>query len=71
MNIKTTRDEFPSFNQDDENSFVEKITVDMEEPELISNTIDDYGNLVIDSSAKISHLFKQLFSVPWFIGFNR
>ena len=61
LNIKTTRDEL-SFNQDDENSFVEKITVDMEEPELISNTIDDYGNLVIDSSAKISHLFKQLFN---------
>ena len=62
LNIKTTRDEFPSFNTDDENSFVEKITVDMEEPELISNTINDYGTLVIDSSAKISHLFKQLFN---------
>ena len=40
----------------------EKIIADFEEPELISNTIDEQGNLIKDSLEKISFLFKTLFT---------
>lgn len=43
---------------------IEKISVDLEDPELKINTIDDKGNITNESFVNLSHLFKKLFKEP-------